>query len=110
MGNWYRHRALLSANKTLNERPHRKLELREFLPRLIFFGGDAVQAHVLARVTAFPQHLPFEYEEEKNDPTRVADLEAKMTVFAERGNLDNWRAQQSRDGEGYVIWCDPPSV
>jgi hypothetical protein len=110
LGDWYRHRSLLAANKTLNERPHRKQELREFLPRLIFFGGDEVQARLLARVSVFPQHLPFEYEEEKDDPVRVADLEAKMTVFAERGNLDNWRAQQSRDGEGYVIWCDPPSV
>lgn len=110
IGDWYRHRHELSANKKLNERPHRKRDIRELLPYLIFFGDDDLQKRVLAGVSAFPQRLPFEYTEEKDDAARVAELQEKMATFSERGDLDNWRAQRSRDGDGYVIWCDPPSL
>ncbi|HWX65422.1 MAG TPA: hypothetical protein VNZ27_03240 [Rhodanobacter sp.] len=110
MGNWYRHRRELTANKELNERPHRQQDIRQLLPYLIFAGDDDLQQRVLAGVFAFPQHLPFEYEEEKKNGNRVAELTEKMTVFAERGVLDNWQVQQARDGDGYLIWCDAPST
>jgi hypothetical protein len=110
MGDWYRYRYQLSANKELNQRPHRQRDIRELLPYLIFAGDDDLQKRVLADVSAFPQHLPFEYAEEKDNVDRVAELTEKMAVFAERGVLENWRVQQTRDGDGYVIWCDPPST
>lgn len=110
MGDWYRYRYELSANKELNERPHRQRDIRELLPYLIFGGDDDLQRRVLAGVSAFAQHLPFEYEDEKDNVDRVAELNDKMAVFAERGVLDNWRVQQTRGGDGYVIWCDPPST
>ncbi|MEK7917657.1 ATP-binding protein [Burkholderia contaminans] len=110
MGDWYRYRHELSANKQLNERPHRQRDIRELLPYLVFGGSDDLQRSVLAHVSAFPQRLPFEYEEEKHDASRVSELTEKMAVFAERGDIENWRVQQMRDGDGYVIWCDPPSI
>ncbi len=110
MGNWYQDRHLLSANKELNERPHRQRDIRDLLPYLILSGENDLQRRVLADVSAFPEHLPFEYEEEKGNADRVADLTEKMRVFAERGVLDNWRVQQTKDGDGYMIWCDPPST
>jgi hypothetical protein len=110
LGDWYRYRHQLSANKTLNERPHRQRDIRELLPYLIFSGDGNLQKRVLAQVSAFPQHFPFEYEEEKDNAERVTELHDKMVVFAERGVLENWRVQQVRDGDGYVIWCDPPSI
>lgn len=109
MGDWYRYRYQLSANKTLNERPHRQHDIRHLLPYLIFSGDKELQKRVLADVSSLPRHLPFEYEEEKGNTDRVAELREKMAVFAERGVLENWRVQQTQEG-GYVIWCDPPST
>ncbi|MDD5279505.1 ATP-binding protein [Acidithiobacillus sp.] len=109
MSDWHRYRHLLSFNKELNERPHRQRDIRALLPYLIFGGGD-LQQQVLAGVSAFPQHLPFEYEKEKGNTDRVAHLTEKMRGFAECGILENWRVQQTKDGEGYAIWCDPPST
>lgn len=109
MSDWHRYRHLLSFNKELNERPHRQRDIRALLPYLIF-GGDDLQQQVLAGVSAFPQHLPFEYEEEKGNTDRVASLTEKMREFAEWGVLENWRVLQPKDGEGSVIWCDPPST
>ncbi len=110
MGNWYRYRHQLTANKELNERSHRQHDIRELLPYLIFAGDDELQKRVLTGISAFPQHLPFEYEEEKENSNRVTELTEKMAVFAERGVLDNWKVQQTSDGDGYVIWCDAPST
>ena len=62
--------SLLLANKELNERAHRQRDIRELVPYLIFGGDDDQQRRVLDGVSAFPQHLPFEYEEEKNSADR----------------------------------------
>jgi len=108
IGNWRQHRHELSANKELNERPHRKREIRDLLIYLIVAGNEDLKKRVLANVSAFPQQLPFEYEEEKANAEHVADITKKMMVFAELGVLDNWRVQHTDDG--YAIWCDAPST
>lgn len=108
IGDWHRHKTQMSAVKTLNERPHRKEEIRQLLPRILFGGDDALQKAALAGVASFVERLPFEYEEEKQSPEHVADIEKKMSVFAEWGVLTNWRVQETENG-GFYIWCDLPS-
>jgi hypothetical protein len=110
MGNWYQDRVYLSAVRALNERPHRKQALRELIPYFIYSADEALLEAYTKDIRSFPDRLPISYEEEKADANHMAGLHKKMTLFAEQGDPQYFKAAQTKDGKHIQIWSEPPSL
>jgi hypothetical protein len=109
MGNWVHDRDKLSAVRKLNQKPHRKQDIRSLVPYFVFSGDEALIEFFTSSVLAFPEHLPLSYEEEKESPEHIAALREKMRLFAEQADPQYFKAAPTADGNHIKIWSEPPS-
>ena len=110
MGNWHLDRYLLSAVRDLNQRPHRKQDIRQLVTYFVCSGEAALVDAFTKSVRAFPDNLPLSYEEEKASADHIAALREKMKLFAEQADPQYFRAAQTKDGKHIQVWSEPPSL
>lgn len=92
-----------------NQRKCRKLELRWLASVCVVAGGN-LAAKASSGIASFASDLPFDYEEERLDEGRTNSLRRTAEIWAEIGNLENYRASQSTDGSGIVIEMENPKA
>ncbi|TSD87573.1 ATP-binding protein [Mycobacterium sp. KBS0706] len=109
MGDWHRYRYQLQAVRTLNEKPHRGLEVRALVPYFVFWHDKILKGRYTRAIRRFTKDLPFEYEEQKG-PEGVEDLRERMQIFSEQGDPRYWKAKPSPDGKDTLLYSDPPSL
>jgi hypothetical protein len=110
MGNWYQHRYELSAVQALNEKAHRKYEIRQLILYFVFSGDPALVERFTGGIRSFPERLPFSFEEEKSNAGYIEALREKMSLFAEQADPQYLKTAPTPDGEHTQIWIEPPSL
>jgi hypothetical protein len=110
MGNWHRYRAQLEAVHKLNQRPHRRLELRNLLGYFVLSDDADLKERYVRAIRAFPDNLTLGYEGEKNNADHIRVLRERMTLFAEQGDPAYWTSAPSPDGKGIYVRSEPPSL
>jgi hypothetical protein len=110
IGNWYLDWAQLSAVRALNQKPHRKQDIRTLIPHFVFSGDEPLTEAFTSSIRSFPEHLPLSYEEEKNYPAHLAKLREQMVLFAEQADPQYFKAAPTPDGQHVQIWNEPPSL
>lgn len=108
IGDWFRHRHLLQAVRNLNQRPHRRQDVRALVPFYVFSADRRLAGRYARAIRSFPERLPFEVQEQKDDPESVAGLLKQAEVSAQQGDPDNWRVAPTEDGQNFQLWSEPP--
>jgi hypothetical protein len=110
MGNWHQDRMQLNAVRVLNQKPHRKSDIRQLILYFVFCGDAVLLEKFVESIHSFPQRLPISYEEEKNNAEHMAALHEKMALFAEQADPQNLKTAPTADGKHTQIWIEPPSL
>jgi hypothetical protein len=110
MGNWYQDRTQLSAVRALNQKPHRKFDIRHLVPYFVLCRDEALLDSFTKGVRSFPDRLPLSFEEEESNAEHIAAVRKQMEVFAEQGDPQYFKAARTKDGEHIQIWNEPPSL
>jgi hypothetical protein len=110
MGDWHRHRHLLQGVRDLNAKPHRPLDVRSLVLRFVARPEETLAKRYAKAIRRFPKALPFEYEEQQQDPEFVAQLRDRMTFFVEQGDPKYWKQRPSADGRHLELHHEPPSL
>lgn len=97
----------LDAVRSLNNRPHRRDDIRTAVPWIAISDDTELRDRYQAAVRDFPKNLPFEFEEERVVTERVEELEDRMSKFAQQADLEYWKLGQFDDGRRY-IYNDAP--
>jgi hypothetical protein len=67
----------LSAVRKLNQKAHRKQDIRWLTPNLFLSSDKALRRAYLRGIRSFPKRLPFVYKEEKEFPEHVTHSEKR---------------------------------
>ncbi|MGB9367324.1 MAG: ATP-binding protein [Xanthobacteraceae bacterium] len=110
IGNWFQYRTELTAVRTLNQKPHRKKDVRSLVYQFVLSADKALTRKFARSIRRFPDRLPISYREEENDAAHVADLREKMVLFSEQADPRYFKAAQMPDGEHIQVWNEPPSL
>jgi hypothetical protein len=70
----------------------RRMELRSLVPRFVLGHDPKLREACRAAIARFPEALEFEYDEEKADEARVAELRRTAELWAEWGRSENYAA------------------
>ncbi len=104
-------RAHILAVDALNKFPFRQRWLRDYLVLFFVRGSEDLVKRARAIIAAFPQNLPFNYEEEKGDAAWVADLQEKADFNAEFAKPENFQITTDPDNaEQRLVTIDTPRV
>ncbi|WP_217916774.1 hypothetical protein [Janthinobacterium sp. BJB401] len=90
-----------------NTRPVRRQDIRS-LTMLILLNGGELGAQAGAAIQRFPEELPFNYVEERENESIIADLSSTAKIWAEFGKTKNYRAEVSEDKSKIVISLENP--
>jgi len=110
IGNWSQHRLQLSAVRTLNQKEHRRRDIRSLVPYFVHWHDRALTRRYTQAIRSFPKRLPFEYSEERTNQAYVSSLHERMVLYSEQGDPKYWKQAPKDDGKGIQIWNDPPSL
>ena len=110
IGNWYQHRVQLSAVRKLNQKAHRKQDIRALTLNLLFSSDKGLRRTYLRGIRSFPKRLPFVYAEEEKIPEHVTAVQEKMKLFAEQGDPKHLKTKSTDDGKHVQFWIEPPSL
>jgi hypothetical protein len=100
----------LEAVRAANTRPARHVEIRWLAQLFVLNPNEKLRNTAQAAIQAFPNALPFEYEEEKTSQERVAWLKRIAEIWSEAGRIENYRATPARDGTGTLIGLENPTA
>ncbi|HEY4320395.1 MAG TPA: hypothetical protein VGM77_04370 [Gemmatimonadales bacterium] len=92
-----------------NER-HKGLPDLRWLASVFVIGGGELGATVSSMIATFATDLPFEYEEERDDPEAIAYYSRNAEIWAEVGVAENYHATAVPDGSGTIIELDNPKA
>jgi hypothetical protein len=90
----------VEAIKASNARPARRQQLRWLVPPYVL--STEFGERTRAAIGAFKDNLPFQFEEQRNDPASRERLMQQAREYAELGDLANYRVRQLPDREGLV--------
>jgi hypothetical protein len=109
MGNWLLERDKLSAVRKLNQKPHRKQDIRSLVSHFVFSADEALTDSFTNSIRKFPDDLPLSYEEEKQAPEHIEALREKMLLFVEQADPQYFKVAPTADGRHVQVWNEPPS-
>jgi len=110
IGDWSRYRTLLTAVRDLNQKDHRKLYIRDVAPYFVFSDDDELREQYTTGIRLFAEHLPFEFEHEKNDASTIQGLRKSMQWNMEQADPQYWHTSPTEDGKHIKLWNEPPSA
>jgi hypothetical protein len=110
IGNWHQYQFQLTAVRNLNQKPHRKLDIRHLVPYFVYSGDKRLTKKFAKSVRGFPKRVPVSYEEERRNPAHMAALREKMVLFAEQADPRYWKTAPTADGQHVQFWNEPPSL
>jgi hypothetical protein len=96
------------AVRSANGRRARRIEVRWLAQLFVLNSDESLRSAAQTAILAFPEALPFELEEEKQDGGRVADLRRTAEIWAEVGRIENYSATPAPDGRGTLIALENP--
>lgn len=108
IGNWMQYRLQLQAVRDLNQRPHRKQDIRNLVPYVLLSGQQEAIDRYTKEIRSFSERPPVSFKEELDDPDHIAALTKQMKNFADQGDPQYWKMQQMEDGR-VAFFSDPPS-
>jgi len=108
IGNWYQDRAQLIAVRNLNQKLHRKRNIRDLVLYFVLTSDKELAGKFTKKVRGFPKRLPISYEEEKTDGAHIAALQEKMALFAQQADRKYLKTAPTADGRHIQIWINPP--
>lgn len=93
----------------LNKLPFRQRWIRDYLVLFFLRGDEALVARARTMIAAFPQNLPFAYEEEKGNPDWAAELKKKAEFNAEFAKPENLQVSADPNNvEQNLVMIDNP--
>jgi hypothetical protein len=110
IGDWRQYRLQLSAVRLLNQKKHRRLDIRSLVPYFVFWHDRALTKQYVRAIRAFPRRLPFEHAQERTNQAYASGLRERMLLYSEQGDPKHWKKAPTDDGKGIQVWNDPPSL
>jgi hypothetical protein len=98
------------AVRNSNARPARRMEIRWLASLFVISGDDELRTKAQTAITAFPDNLAFDVEEEKAATQHVAKKRRTAEIWSEWGKLENYRATPAPDGSGTYIQLENPNA
>ena len=98
------------AVRAANERPARRMEGRWLAQLFVLNSNEALGTAAQKAIQAFPDVLPFEYEEEKQDREHVASLARTAEIWSHIGDIETYSASPAPGGSGIIIRHDNPTA
>lgn len=92
-----------------NARASRGLDLRN-LAMLFVLGEGELAVRAQAAIQDFPNDLPIEFEEDRQDEGLLKALHRTAEIWAEFGRPSNYAARRTEDGSGILIAIDNPAA
>ena len=93
----------------LAKQPHRKLDIRRFvLPIMLLGPGDAYE-RLQNAIRAFPDNLPFLYEDEKKNDSLVHERIETFKIWAAQVERENYELFETGVGGQIGIQFKPPA-
>jgi hypothetical protein len=92
-----------------NKRRNRQIDVRSVASLCVLRGGD-LGAKASEAITRFPDDLPFDYAEEREDAAAVEHLRRTAEIWAEVGRTTNYRVAPAEDGSGVIVQMDNPKA
>lgn len=96
------------AMRTANARPVRKLELRGMVPQFVFADAP-LGSQARTAIEAFPKRLPYQYEEDREDPEVQRELAEQAEKYAELADESTYKAYRT-DSEHITLVHVSPSA
>ena len=91
-----------------NGRKARQLELRSLALLFVLSPDDDLRKTGQACIQAFPEDLPFDFEEQRHDEEETGALRRTAEIWAEYGKKENYSAIPAEDGKGMYIQLNNP--
>lgn len=98
------------AVKTGNSRPCRRDEIRSAAILCVLSGDETLREAARAAIADFPNHLPFDLEEQQNIPEFVAELRRNAEIWAQLANPDTYKLYRARDGDQVYVKHESPQA
>jgi hypothetical protein len=108
IGNWHQYRMQLTAVRNLNQKSHRKRNIRDLVLYFVLADDKKLVTKFTKSIRSFPKRLPISYEEEKTEAAHMAALQEKMALFAAQADRKYLKTAPTADGLHIQIWIDPP--
>ena len=103
---YHDYKLIYDARAERDQRPQRQRTL-PFLAGYYLFANDSLKATFEQAVTCFPQHIPFLFEDERDDPASVSHLTEWVEQLQACRDYTNYRQQQV-DGQVQMFFDPPP--
>jgi hypothetical protein len=91
-----------------NARPARRMDIRWLAQLFVISANEALRTKAQNEITAFPDTIAFDVEEEKVDANHVANKRRTLEIWSEWGKLQNYRATPAPDGSVTYIQLENP--
>lgn len=89
------HKILLDLAKQL----HRKLHINFFVPFVLLYGPEEIRERLQEAMRAFPDRLPFFFEDEKENKELVRERKEACTIWAAQTEPKNYDVIKETDGK-----------
>jgi hypothetical protein len=96
------------AVRASNDRNIRRLDLRCFSTLFVLNSDEELRILAQTAIQSFPDRLPFEFEEERQDETHIKWLTQRAEIWAECGKNENYNATPIEDGSAIQIELKNP--
>jgi len=97
------------ALRTANARSVRKLELRGMVPRFVF-AAEPLGSQARSAIAAFAQRLPYQYEEDREDPDVQRDLAEQAADYAELADQATYQAYRTDNEQIALVHVSPSAA
>ncbi|MBU5707023.1 hypothetical protein [Pseudomonas aeruginosa] len=95
------------AQAFLRTRTSRKRNVRQLAMAFAVSTDDQLRARCKAILAAFPDRLPFEFEEDASNSSIASRLKSLAEQWAGQGDVDNYRAVATKSGHQAISYESP---
>ncbi len=92
-----------------NTRSVRRAEIRSLATLMVLRGGE-LGAKAAEAIRAFPDHLPFDFVQERSKEDVAAELRRTAELWAEVGNLKNYKVERTEEDSKLLVTMENPKA